>query len=90
MSYDGDNLLEKMMHALEDSSQRYVVLANGFRALTEPGRVEQQRDPEVPHVFAEQIYTCGEYIFFQDIKDISDYIFKYKQNDVGYLCTQNS
>lgn len=90
MSYDGDNLLEKMMHALEDSSQRYVVLANGFRALTEPGRVEQQRDPEVPHVFAEQIYTCGEYIFFKDIKDISDYIFKYKQNDVGYLCTQNS
>ena len=89
MAYEGDNVLEKMIHALEDNPRRYVVLANGFRALTEPGHVGQQRDPDTLHVFAEQVYTCGEYVFFKNVSNIDDYIFRYKQDGVSYLCTQN-
>lgn len=89
MAYDGDNVLEKMIHALEDREHRYVVLANGFRALNEPGYVTGQRDPDTPHVFAEQVYTCGEYIPSQYIANIDDFMFRYMHDGVSYLCTQN-
>ena len=88
MAYDGDNVLEKMIHALEDKQHRYVVLANGFRALNEPGYVENQRDPDTLHVFAEQVYTCGKYVRSDYILNIDDFIFRYIHDGVSYLCTQ--
>lgn len=88
MAYDGDNVLEKMVHALEDQKHGYVVLANGFRSLNEPGYVENQRDPNTLHVFAEQIYTCGKYVHSKDIVNIDDFIFRYIHDGSSYLCTQ--
>ena len=90
MAYEGDNVLEKMIHALADEKHRYVVLANGFRSLTKPGHVDNQRDPDKIHVFAEQIYTLGEYIHARNIKDINEYMFHYKHEGISYVCTQNS
>lgn len=88
MSYDGNTVLEKMIHALEDKHHKYIVLANGFRSLTAPDYIENQRDPNTPHVFAEQVYTCGKYILSTNIKNINEYIFRYQKNGVSYLCTQ--
>lgn len=89
MEYEGSNVLEKMIHALEDMEREYVVIANGFRALTEPNFIEGQRDPNTHHVFAEQVYTCGKYVLSKDIGSINEYFFKYKHDGVSYICTQN-
>ena len=89
MRYEGDNILDKIIHALEDKNHQYVVLANGFRGLTAPGHVENQRDSNKLHVFAEQTYTLGEYIPAENIKDINEYMYRYKHDGISYLCTQN-
>lgn len=34
----------------------------GYRAISEIGQVENQRDPECPHFFAENVVTLGEFI----------------------------
>lgn len=88
MAYKGNTVLEKMINALEDG--KHVVLANGFRGLTEPGHVEGQRDPNTPHVFAEQVYTCGSYVESKKITVIDEFLFRYQHDGCSYLCTQKS
>ena len=87
ITYDGDNILEKMMNAMEDKKD-YAVIANGFRALNEPGHVKNQRDPAKPHVFAEQTYSIFKHVYFRDIDNIDAFLFQYCYNKGSYLCTQ--
>lgn len=89
MAYPGDDILAKMMAALEDKAHHYSVLANGFRAISDLGHVEGQRDAETLHAFAEQTYTIAEYVSAKKIKNMEAFMFEYEHNGVSYLCTQN-
>lgn len=89
MTYPGDDILSKMLAALEDKAHRYSVIANGFRAISDLGHVEGQRDADTLHAFAEQTYTIAEYIPAKAIQDIEALMFAYDHTGVSYLCTQN-
>ncbi|PTN35183.1 type I-F CRISPR-associated protein Csy2 [Desulfonatronum sp. SC1] len=39
-----------------------VPIAVGYRAISETGQVKNQRDPEYPHCFAENVVTLGEFV----------------------------
>jgi len=89
LSYPGDDILHKMINALEDSDKHYCVIANGFRAISPIGHVKGQRDSAYPHVFAEQTYTLIQYVSAKHIDNINDFMFHYHYDDDSYLCTQN-
>ncbi len=67
-----------------------VPIATGFHGITELGNVDNQRDPEVQHRFAESIVTLGEFIMPYRIKNISEMLWEYHA-DLGnnlYVCKQ--
>lgn len=79
------------------SSQRktsgwIVPIAVGFHGISELGQAKNQRDPEVPHRFAESVVTLGEFRMPYRIKAL-DEIFWYYHVDLKnnlYLCQQGN
>lgn len=79
------------------SSQRktsgwIVPIAVGFHGISELGQAKNQRDPEVPHRFAESVVTLGEFRMPYRIKAL-DEIFWYYHADLKnnlYLCQQGN
>lgn len=69
-----------------------VPIATGFQGITEPGHAENQRDPEMPHRFAESIVTLGEFIMPYRVKNLDEILWHYhvdSENNL-YLCQQNN
>jgi len=79
------------------SSQRkttgwIVPIATGFQGVSELGKAKNQRDPDVPHRFAESIVTLGEFVMTHKIKHLDDMLWHYYpdlENNL-YLCQQNN
>ncbi len=68
-----------------------VPIATGFHGITSVDRAVNQRDPDVPHRFAESIVTLGEFIMPYRIKNLADMLWHTYvdvQNNL-YFCQQN-
>ena len=67
-----------------------VPIATGFHAISGIGEAKNQRDPEMPHRFAESIVTLGEFIMPHRIQSIEEFLWRYHVEDDLYLCQQYS
>jgi CRISPR-associated protein Csy2 len=69
-----------------------VPIATGFQGISELGLAANQRDPEVPHRFAESVVTLGEFMMPHRIKHLDEMLWHY-HTDIHnnlYLCQQNN
>ncbi|HHG3246296.1 TPA: type I-F CRISPR-associated protein Csy2 [Vibrio parahaemolyticus] len=67
-----------------------VPIATGFQGISPLGQAKNQRDPTVPHRFAESIVTLGEFVMVHKIKHLDEILWCYStdlDNDL-YLCQQ--
>lgn len=67
-----------------------VPIATGFQGISPLGEAKNQRDPSVPHRFAESVVTLGEFVMAHKIKDLDDVLWQYHtdlEHDL-YLCQQ--
>ena len=69
-----------------------VPIATGFHGISELGNALNQRDPEVPHRFAESVVTLGEFKMPYRLDSPEDLLWRYRvepENNL-YLCVQQS
>jgi CRISPR-associated protein Csy2 len=68
-----------------------VPIATGFHGISEPGKAQNQRDPDTPHRFAESVVTLGEFVMPYRIQDLDHMLWKYHtdQKNNLYICQQN-
>ena len=69
-----------------------VPIATGFHGITEPGTALNQRDPSIPHRFAESIVTLGEFIMPYRVSNLDEILWHYHvdlENEL-YLCRQHN
>ena len=77
-------------HSQRKTSGWIVPIATGFQGISPLGEAKNQRDPSVPHRFAESVVTLGEFVMAHKIKNLDDVLWQYYtdlDNDV-YLCQQ--
>lgn len=75
-------------HSQRKTSGWIVPIATGFQGISPLGEAKNQRDPSVPHRFAESVVTLGEFVMAQKIKHLDDILWQYHpdlENDL-YLC----
>ncbi len=69
-----------------------VPVATGFHGITELGQARNQRDPDMPHRFAESVVTLGEFRMPHRINSLDEIFWCYHtelENNL-YLCQQTS
>ncbi len=68
-----------------------VPISVGYKGLTKPEKVKNQRDDNYLHVFGENLITLGEYRIINSVKDFGEIIWRYKTDLYKqlYLCTCN-
>jgi len=69
-----------------------VPIATGFHGITERGQAKNQRDPDMPHRFAESVVTLGEFRMPHLIRSLDEILWHY-HTDLEknlYLCQQTS
>ncbi len=67
-----------------------IPIATGFHGISELGQAKNQRDPTVPHRFAESVVTLGEFVMAHRIRELDDMLWQYHvdlENNL-YLCQQ--
>ncbi|MBO2664136.1 type I-F CRISPR-associated protein Csy2 [Shewanella algae] len=77
-------------HSQRKTSGWIVPIATGFQGISPLGEAKNQRDPSVPHRFAESVVTLGEFVMAHKIKNLDNALWQYHhdlQNDL-YLCQQ--
>ncbi|MCH1931505.1 type I-F CRISPR-associated protein Csy2 [Shewanella sp. A25] len=77
-------------HSQRKTSGWIVPIATGFQGISALGDAKNQRDPSVPHRFAESVVTLGEFVMAHKIKHLDDIFWQYHpdlENDL-YLCQQ--
>ncbi|MBO2588380.1 type I-F CRISPR-associated protein Csy2 [Shewanella algae] len=77
-------------HSQRKTSGWIVPIATGFQGISPLGEAKNQRDPSVPHRFAESVVTLGEFVMAHKIKNLDDALWQYHsdlENDL-YLCQQ--
>lgn len=77
-------------HSQRKVSGWIVPIATGFQGISPLGDAKNQRDPSVPHRFAESVVTLGEFVMAHKIKHLDDILWQYYPdlpNDL-YLCQQ--
>ncbi|MBO1385869.1 type I-F CRISPR-associated protein Csy2 [Vibrio cholerae] len=77
-------------HSQRKTSGWIVPIATGFQGISPLGKAKNQRDPSVPHRFAESVVTLGEFVMAYKIKHLDDILWQYHpdlENDL-YLCQQ--
>jgi len=76
-----------------DGERGWIVpIATGFYGVSELGNALNQRDPEVPHCFAESVVTLGEFKMPYHLKSPEDLLWRYHvapENNL-YLCIQQN
>lgn len=67
-----------------------VPIATGFQGISDLGQAKNQRDPEVPHRFAESVVTLGEFRMAHRIKQLDEVLWHYHHAPSSnlYLCQQ--
>ena len=65
-----------------------VPISVGFQGISDLGFAKNQRDPKVPHRFAESVVTLGEFVMPNKIKDLDHMLWQYHvdQEKSLYLC----
>lgn len=92
-----NNTCQKINDKISWSSQRktsgwLVPVATGFQSITEPGEALNQRDPNIPHSFAESSITLGEFKMLHRINSLDEILWHYHvdlKNHL-YLCQQTN
>ncbi|EKO3989024.1 type I-F CRISPR-associated protein Csy2 [Vibrio fluvialis] len=77
-------------HSQRKTSGWIVPIATGFQGISPLGTAKNQRDPSVPHRFAESVVTLGEFVMAHKIKHLDDILWQYNpdlENGL-YLCQQ--
>lgn len=77
-------------HSQRKTSGWIVPIATGFQGISPLGEAKNQRDPSVPHRFAESVVTLGEFVMAHKIKHLDNILWQYHpdlENDL-YLCQQ--
>lgn len=77
-------------HSQRKTSGWIVPIATGFQGISPLSEAKNQRDPSVPHRFAESVVTLGEFVMAHKIKHLDDILWQYHpdlENDL-YLCQQ--
>lgn len=77
-------------HSQRKTSGWIVPIATGFQGISPLGEAKNQRDPSVPHRFAESVVTLGEFVMAYKINHLDDILWQYYpdlENDL-YLCQQ--
>ncbi|TYA09722.1 type I-F CRISPR-associated protein Csy2 [Vibrio cholerae] len=77
-------------HSQRKTSGWIVPIATGFQGISPLAEAKNQRDPSVPHRFAESVVTLGEFVMAHKIKHLDDILWQYHpdlENDL-YLCQQ--
>lgn len=102
-----DAMLEylKIMHRSEQNDQGKVTwtsgrktsgwivpIATGFHGISPLGQAKNQRDPDIPHRFAESVVTLGEFKMLYRIKNIDDMLWYpcFDSENNLYLCQHNT
>jgi CRISPR-associated protein Csy2 len=68
-----------------------VPLMTGYKSISDDykeGQVEDVRDPKTPARFVEAVHSVGEWLSMHRVVHLSDYIWRYDQQGVWYLCQQ--
>ncbi len=74
-----------------ETSGWIIPIATGFHGISDLGSVQNQRDPDVPHRFAESLVTLGEFRMLHRINSLDEILWYYHadlENDL-YICKQN-
>lgn len=68
-----------------------VPIATGFHGISELGKAKNQRDPAVPHRFAESVVTLGEFKMPYRIQSLEELLWRYQFDNENnlYLCQQS-
>jgi CRISPR-associated protein Csy2 len=69
-----------------------VPIATGFHGISELGDALNQRDPDVPHRFAESVVTLGEFKMLYRLQSPEDLLWRYHVEPESnlYLCVQQT
>lgn len=87
---------EKVEWTVKRKTSGWIVpIATGFQGLTKvanPDETSNQRDPSVPHCFAEAVITLGEFIMPYRFKSLKELFWGYEFNEAKqmYICVQNN
>lgn len=67
-----------------------VPIATGYHGITDLGKVNNQRDYDTPHRFAESLVTLGEFVMPYRIKNIDEMLWEYSTDHDNnlYICKQ--
>lgn len=85
----GSDMLDKMINAMHNDNS-LVPIAIGFKALTDIGYVEGQRDTEKEHCFVESVFSLVSFASSLSLQSIEEYLWRYNADENIYICTQNS
>lgn len=66
-----------------------VPIAVGFQGISEIIQAKNQRDPKVPHRFAESVVTLGEFVMPYRVKNLDSILWQYVVDQDLYLCQTN-
>jgi len=68
-----------------------VPVATGFHGISELGQAKNQRDPDIPHRFAESVVTLGEFRMPHRIQSLDEILWHYHTDLESnlYRCQQN-
>jgi CRISPR-associated protein Csy2 len=69
-----------------------VPIATGFHGISELGAAKNQRDPDVPHRFAESLVTLGEFKMPYRLKALNSLLWRYHVDEKNnlYQCIQKN
>jgi CRISPR-associated protein Csy2 len=69
-----------------------VPIATGFHGISELGTAKNQRDPDVPHRFAESLVTLGEFKMPYRLKALNSLLWRYHVDEENnlYQCIQKN
>lgn len=66
-----------------------VPIAAGFQGISDISQAKNQRDPKVPHRFAESVVTLGEFVMPYRVKNLDSILWQYNVVEDLYLCQTN-
>jgi len=75
-----------------DEKRGWIVpIATGFHGISEVGEAKNQRNPEIPHRFAEAVVTLGEFRMAYKLNSLEELLWRYHYDADNnlYLCQQS-
>lgn len=86
---DGSDMSEKMFNILQDNKE-IIPIVIGYKALSDLGHVNGQRDTSKLHRFVESIFGLGEFCPLKEIADFNQVMWSYFYHNGIYRCIQKN